>query len=172
MKLDQKGIVTDEFKHQADAFRSWVTADNSSPFQLARDRYHLYISLACPWASRTFIGLKLKGLEQSVGVTVVDPIRDDRGWAFRDGPVFSRDPINNFRFLSELIWPLTRDIPAALVCLSFGINRPAESSTIQRMTFVGCLMAYSALLETAPSICFQPTSRRNRTVSAFSFLKT
>jgi glutathionyl-hydroquinone reductase len=96
-----KGVATGEFKHESDAFRSWVTADNSSPFPAAQDRYHLYISLACPWASRTFIVRKLKGLEQAVGVTVADPIRDERGWAFRDGPGFSRDPINGFQFLSE-----------------------------------------------------------------------
>ena len=44
---------------------------------------------------------KLKGLEEAIGVTVVDPVRDERGWAFRDGPGYSRDPINGFRFLSE-----------------------------------------------------------------------
>ncbi len=101
MKLDRKAIATDEFKHQADAFRSWVSVDNTSPFPLAQGRYHLYISLACPWASRTFIVRKLKHLEQAIGVTVADPIRDERGWAFRDGPGFSRDPINGFQFLSE-----------------------------------------------------------------------
>jgi putative glutathione S-transferase len=101
MKLDRKAIATEEFKHQADAFRSWVTADDTSPFPSAQGRYHLYISLACPWASRTFIVRKLKRLEQAIGVTVVDPIRDERGWAFRDGPGFSRDPVNGFQFLSE-----------------------------------------------------------------------
>src|ERR1041385_7672448 len=101
MKADKKEIASGEFKHQSDAFRSWVTADNSSPFSLAPGRYHLYISLACPWASRTFIVRKLKNLEQAIGVTVVDPIRDERGWAFREGPGFSRDPVNGFQFLSE-----------------------------------------------------------------------
>ena len=101
MKLDRKAIATDEFKHQADAFRSWVSVDNTSPFPLAQGRYHLYISLACPWASRTFIVRKLKHLEQAIGVTVADPIRDERGWAFRDGPGFSRDLVNGFQFLSE-----------------------------------------------------------------------
>jgi glutathionyl-hydroquinone reductase len=96
-----KGIVTGEFKHQSDAFRSWVTADDSSAFPAAQGRYHLYISLACPWASRTFIVRKLKRLEQAIGVTVADPIRDERGWAFRDGPGFGRDTVNGFQFLSE-----------------------------------------------------------------------
>jgi glutathionyl-hydroquinone reductase len=66
VKLDRKAIATDEFKHQADAFRSWATADNLSPFPLAQGRYHFYISLACPCASRTFIVRKVKRLEQAV----------------------------------------------------------------------------------------------------------
>src|SRR5438477_12765191 len=74
-----------EFERQEDAFRELVTADGSSPYLAAPGRYHLYISLACPWASRTLIVRNLKGLQDAVGVTVVDPIRDDRGWAFRDG---------------------------------------------------------------------------------------
>ena len=79
-----------EFERQEDAFRSWITDDGSSPHPVERGRYHLYISLACPWASRTFIVLKLKRLEQVVGVTVVDPIRDERGWAFRMALVTAR----------------------------------------------------------------------------------
>jgi len=90
-----------EFERQEDAFRQWITDDGSSPFPVARDRYHLYVSLACPWASRTLIVRKLKGLEEAIGVTVVDPIRDERGWAFRDGPGYSKDPVNGFQFLSE-----------------------------------------------------------------------
>ncbi len=64
-------------------------------------RYHLYVCLACPWASRTVIVRHLKGLEAVIGMTVVDPIRDERGWAFRDGPGYSTDPIEGFAFLSE-----------------------------------------------------------------------
>src|SRR2546426_887246 len=90
-----------EFERQEDAFRELVTSDGSSPYPAAAGRYHLYISLACPWASRTLIVRNLKGLQDAVGVTVVDPIRDDRGWAFRDGPGHTRDPVNGFAFLSE-----------------------------------------------------------------------
>ncbi len=92
---------TGEFKRQGDAFRDWVTADGRSGFPAAAGRYHLYVSLACPWAHRTIIVRKLKGLESVIGMTVVDPIRDDRGWAFREGPGHSTDPINGFQFLSE-----------------------------------------------------------------------
>ena len=90
-----------EFKRQADAFRDWVTADGSSGYPAATGRYHLYVSWACPWAHRTIIARKLKKLEQVIGMTVVDPIRDERGWAFREGAGHSLDPINGFHFLSE-----------------------------------------------------------------------
>ena len=90
-----------EFNRQTDAFREWVTADGSTGYPAARDRYHLYVSWACPWAHRTIIVRKLKSLEQVIGLTAVDPLRDERGWAFRDGPGHSRDPVNGFHFLSE-----------------------------------------------------------------------
>ena len=93
--------IRGEFKRQADAFRDWVTADGSSGFPASAGRYHLYVSWACPWAHRTIIVRKLKQLEDVIGMTVVDPIRDGRGWAFRDGPGHSSDPVNGFLFLSE-----------------------------------------------------------------------
>lgn len=92
---------TGEFRRQDDVFREWVTADGRSGYPAAPGRYHLYVSFACPWAHRTILVRKLKQLEPVIGMTVVDPIRDERGWAFRDGPGHSRDPVNGFRFLSE-----------------------------------------------------------------------
>lgn len=90
------------FERQVDAFRHWVSEDESSEYPAAKGRYHLYVSLACPWAHRTIIVRKLKRLEGVIGMTVVDPIRDDEsGWAFRDGPGHTKDPINGFAFLSE-----------------------------------------------------------------------
>jgi putative glutathione S-transferase len=90
-----------EFQRQEDAFREWISADGSTPYPAATGRYHLYVSLACPWASRTVIFRMLKGLEDAIGMTIVDPIRDERGWAFRYGPGHSTDPVNGFKFLSE-----------------------------------------------------------------------
>jgi putative glutathione S-transferase len=90
-----------EFERQEDSFRDWISDDGSTPYPGVADRYHLYVSLACPWASRALIVRNLKGLEHSIGVTVIDPIRDEHGWAFRDGPGYSKDPINGFKFLSE-----------------------------------------------------------------------
>ena len=90
-----------EFKRQSDAFRHWVTEDGRSGYPAAAGRYHLYVSLACPWAHRTIIVRALKGLTGVIGMTVVDPIRDDQGWAFRNGPGHSLDTTNGFHFLSE-----------------------------------------------------------------------
>jgi putative glutathione S-transferase len=90
-----------EFARQDDAFRGWVTADGRSGYPAVPGRYHLYVSWACPWAHRTILVRTLKKLEDVVGMTVVDPIRDDRGWAFRDGPGHTTDSINGFQLLSE-----------------------------------------------------------------------
>jgi len=89
------------FVRQSDAFRDWVSADGRSGYPAVAGRYHLYVSLACPWAHRTIIVRALLGLEDAIGMTVVDPLRDDRGWAFREGPGLGPDPVNNFHFLSE-----------------------------------------------------------------------
>ena len=89
------------FARQPDAFDNWVTADGRSGFPAAAGRYHLYVSLACPWAHRTVIVRKLKGLEAAIGMTVVDPIRDERGWAFHDGPGMGADPVNGFDYLAQ-----------------------------------------------------------------------
>lgn len=89
------------FVRQAYTIRDRITADGSSGFPAEPGRYHLYVSLACPWAHRAMIVRRLLGLESVISLSVVDPIRDERGWAFRDGPGHSRDPINDFAFLSE-----------------------------------------------------------------------
>ena len=82
-------------------FRRWITTDGSSGFQAEPGRYHLYISDACPWAHRTSIVRALKKLEDVISLSVVDPIRDERGWAFREGSGHGADPVNGFAFLSE-----------------------------------------------------------------------
>lgn len=89
------------FVRQSYTIRDRITADGSSGFPAEAGRYHLYVSLACPWAHRAVIVRKLLGLESVISLSVVDPIRDERGWAFRDGPGYSHDPVNGFQFLSE-----------------------------------------------------------------------
>jgi len=93
--------VDGAFARQEDAFTNWVRADGSTDYPAVAGRYHLYVSLACPWAHRTIIVRSLKKLEDAIGMTVVDPIRDDRGWAFNPGPGMGPDPLNGFHLLSE-----------------------------------------------------------------------
>jgi putative glutathione S-transferase len=81
--------------------RDRITADGSSGFRAEPDRYHLYVSLACPWAHRAILVRRLLGLDSVISMSVVDPVRDERGWAFRDGPGHGPDPVNGFEFLSE-----------------------------------------------------------------------
>jgi len=100
-QFPEEQTIEGAFQRQDDAFRKWVTEDGRSGYTAAKGRYHLYVSWACPWAHRTIIVRKLKCLEDVIGMTVVDPIRDDGGWAFRDGSGHSPDPINGFHFLSE-----------------------------------------------------------------------
>ncbi|MET0762374.1 MAG: glutathione S-transferase family protein, partial [Thermoleophilaceae bacterium] len=87
-----------EFVRDASKIRDWVTADGSSGFRAEPGRYHLYVSLACPWSQRAVIVRALKGLEESIGISYAHPYRDDRGWAF-DGEEFI-DTVNGWEFLS------------------------------------------------------------------------
>lgn len=82
--------------------RIGAAGDPDAEFPAEPGRYHLYVSYACPFAQRTLIVRALKGLEDVVGVSVVDPIRDGRGWAFREGPRLTGDAAGNgFAFLKE-----------------------------------------------------------------------
>ncbi|HXT16383.1 MAG TPA: glutathione S-transferase family protein [Gemmatimonadaceae bacterium] len=89
------------FVRQKYSIRGRITADGSSGFPAVPGRYHLYVSLACPWAHRAIIVRKLLGLEDVISMSVVDPIRDERGWAFREGDGHTHDPVCDFQFLSE-----------------------------------------------------------------------
>jgi Glutathione S-transferase, N-terminal domain len=97
--LGSEGDDDGSFKRQESVFRNWVTADGSSGFAPERGRYHLYVARACPWADRTLIGRRLMGLQDAIGVSYVDPLRDGLGWAFTGGDY--TDAVNGFRYLSE-----------------------------------------------------------------------
>ena len=90
------------FKRQQAAFRDWVRADGSSDFPPAAGRYHLYVSLAFPWAHRTLIFRRLKGLEGVIGLSVVDPLMLENGWTFSDRPGCIPDSVNGARHLHEV----------------------------------------------------------------------
>jgi putative glutathione S-transferase len=78
-----------------------ITDDGTSGFPATAGRYHLYYSLYCPWAQRPLIALKLRGLDSVVTSSAVDPVRDGRGWAFRDGRGHGPDPVNGFSLLQQ-----------------------------------------------------------------------
>ena len=97
---DQKG----GFVRQSSQFRNWVTPDGAAGptgeggFKAEAGRYHLYVALICPWASRTLAARKLKGLESVISVSVVEPDLDTEGWRFADGA----DPVNHARHMHQI----------------------------------------------------------------------
>ena len=83
-------------------FRGRVTRDGSSGFRAEPGRYHLYVSLACPWAHRTLIFRALKGLDSAISVSIVDPLMLEDGWAFSEFPGCVPDTVNGARYLREV----------------------------------------------------------------------
>jgi putative glutathione S-transferase len=89
-------------------FRNWVTKDGSAGqtgkggFRAEPDRYHLYVSFACPWAHRTLIYRKLKGLEPLISISAVNTYMGKEGWTFHPGPGVIPDMLNNVQRLYEL----------------------------------------------------------------------
>jgi glutathionyl-hydroquinone reductase len=97
-QIDQSG----KFNPMPTTFRDRLTADGSSGFKAEAGRYHLYVSLACPWAHRTLIMRELKGLNDVVSVSIVDPIMSDKGWKFSGAPGAIPDSINHAQYLQEI----------------------------------------------------------------------
>ncbi|WP_309045751.1 glutathione S-transferase family protein [Marinobacter sediminicola] len=97
-----------KFEREAARFRNWVTADGSAGpageggFKAESGRYHLYVSLACPWAHRTLIFRKLKGLEKHISVSVVHPDMVENGWEFRPDDSAHKDDLHDFRFMHQV----------------------------------------------------------------------
>src|SRR5690554_3767203 len=96
------------FVRSGSQFRNWITADGSpgptgeGGFAAERDRYHLYVSLACPWAHRTLIIRALKGLDDMIPISVVHWLMADDGWTFAEGPGVVADPVREARFLHQV----------------------------------------------------------------------
>ncbi|MGA6102596.1 glutathione S-transferase family protein [Psychrobacter pocilloporae] len=111
-KWQDKWYDTEEnggrFEREDAGFRNWVTVDGSAGptgvggFKAEPDRYHLYVSLACPWAHRTLIYRKLKGLEQIIPISVVHPFMGEHGWTFAEGEGVIPDPLINADYAYEL----------------------------------------------------------------------
>lgn len=91
-----------QFVRESAGFRSRIEADPAAAFPAEAGRYHLYVSLACPWAHRTLILRRLKGLESVIGLSVVDPFMGEWGWSFSDAPGAIPDPLYGLDHLYEL----------------------------------------------------------------------
>jgi putative glutathione S-transferase len=92
-----------EFERKASTFRKWVTADGEKDgFPAKPGRYHLYVSLACPWAHRALIMRARKGLTDMVGLSVVHWHMGDDGWTFEEGRGTIPDTVNGARFLRDV----------------------------------------------------------------------
>ena len=92
----------EHFQRLDSTFRDWITQDGSSGYQAEPNRYHLYISYACPWACRTLILRSLKGLEDVISASVVEPIVVNRGWEFGSKENKTVDPVNHTSYLYEI----------------------------------------------------------------------
>ena len=96
------------FVRKDSSFRNWITSDGSpgpsgeGGFPAEPDRYHLYVSMACPWAHRTLIFRRLKGLEEMISVSVVNAYMGDEGWTFDAGDDVVPDTVNNKTRLHEI----------------------------------------------------------------------
>jgi putative glutathione S-transferase len=96
------------FERAQSAFRNWITPDGrpgqtgTDGFSPAPGRYHLYVSLACPWAHRTLIVRALKGLQEMIPVSITHWLMGEQGWSFAPGQGVIPDPLFNSRFLHEI----------------------------------------------------------------------
>ncbi|WP_454005079.1 glutathione S-transferase family protein [Alcaligenes sp. Marseille-Q7550] len=102
------GKVSGEFKRVQSQFRDWITPDGQpgpqgrTAWPAQAGRYHLFVSLACPWAHRTLIMRELKGLQELVGVSIVNPVMGEQGWTFEPAAGVVPDPVMNAGFLHQL----------------------------------------------------------------------
>ena len=125
-------------------FRSWITPDGSAGpsgdagFKAEPNRYHLYVCLACPWAHRSLIMRKLKGLEDMISVSVVNPLMKENGWTFLPGKGVVADPVIDAKYLYELYTHVESDYSGRVtVPVLYDLKKDKivnnESSEIMRM---------------------------------------
>ncbi len=105
---DTKRMQNGRFVRPTTRYRNWITPDGSAGpsgeggFPAERGRYHLYVALSCPWAHRTVILRKLKGLDDVISMSVVEPIQHESGWEFGNGPGATPDTANGKALLAEV----------------------------------------------------------------------
>jgi glutathionyl-hydroquinone reductase len=146
-----------------------ITDDGSSEFPAAAGRYHLYYSLYCPWAQRPLIALKLRGLDGTVVTSsAVDPVRDGRGWAFRDGRGFTPDPVNGFTLLRDAYLATVPDFDGhiSVPALWDRESRRLVSNHYPTMTHDLETQFAASASDSDPDVALYPESRRAEIDSA------
>jgi len=152
-----------EFVRHQTGFRSQIRADFSTSFPPASGRYHLYVSYACPWAHRTLITRKLKGLDTAISFDVVDPLLPQTGWSFGDSsPGSTGDRINGFHDLRQAYLASNSDFEGAVTVPVLWDKESGqivnnESSEIIRM-FNSEFQEYA----TNPELDLYPTDKRGQ----------
>ncbi len=166
-----------EFKREAAQLRNWVTA-NGDPgisgeggFAAESGRYHLYVSLACPWAHRTLIFRKLKDLESHISVSVVSPDMLDQGWRFNHDvdTVSTKDTLNNVNFMHQVYTAHKKDYSGRVTVPVLWDKRQKrivsnESSEIIRMFNTAFNHITGNTLDFYPTELHEPINEMNQQV--------
>ena len=112
---DERRYKDGRFKRSVTSIRNWITADGSAGpsgeggFEAEAGRYHLYVSLACPWAHRTLIYRRLKGLEELISLAQVHAHMGENGWSFEAGPGVIADTVNHADYMHQVYVKANQD---------------------------------------------------------------
>lgn len=152
-----EGYVNDargHFVRDETHFHNSVLADGSNGYAAEAGRYHLYVSLACPWAHRTLLGRRLKGLEKAISVSVVHPHMGEQGWEFREHPGAAPDTVNHARYLHEIYTKAKPDFSGRVtVPVLWDKQRETIVCNDSRMVLRMLSREFDALAETERDLC-------------------
>ncbi len=160
------------FVRKESFFRGRVAADGSTEFRPASGRYHLYVSYACPWAHRTLIYRALKGLEDHISVSVVNPLMFENGWTFDSGPGVVADPVGGAAYLHEVY---TKAMPDYSGRVTVPVLWDRESETIVSNESAEIIRffdrEFDALGATGPHLCPPELEAEIDTINEFVYTR-
>ena len=128
-KWQQKDLLVNkegQYQRATTQFNNLISKQSSTPFQPDTDRYHLYVSPACPWSHRTLLMRKLKGLEHAITISYVEPCMSKEGWSFGEPNSFYHDALYQHRYLHEL-YTKTRPSYTGRVSIPVLWDKPQET---------------------------------------------
>ena len=160
------------FVRKESFFGGRVAADGSTEFRPASGRYHLYVSYACPWAHRTLIYRALKGLEDHISVSVVNPLMFENGWTFDSGPGVVADPVGGAAYLHEVY---TKAMPDYSGRVTVPVLWDRESETIVSNESAEIIRffdrEFDALGATGPHLCPPELEAEIDTINEFVYTR-